>query len=139
MASFWDLPTPANWNVQNVQICRFTQATFSKLTKHWNQNNFEETLEPNLFLFSLRSNIYCRPCVLIFASLGLIGLAQKPFSYHQYSEWSVRKYQKIRKKNYGLNFWKQDFSNFLLQNLKIDFISHKCIQLGFVYCKDYNS
>ena len=63
---------------------------------------------------------------------------QKPFSYHQYSEWSVRKYRKIRKKIYGLNFWKQDFSNFLLQNLKIDFISHKCIQFAFVYCKDYN-
>ena len=37
-----------------------------------------------------------------------------------------------------MNFWKQDFSNFLLINLKIDFISHKCIQFAFVYCKDYD-
>ena len=45
---------------------------------------------------------------------------------------------KSEKKIYRLNFWKQDFSNFLQQNLKIDFISHKCIQFAFVYCKDYN-
>ena len=56
------------------------------------------------------SRIHFSYHLLEFNQVFWICCQYKPFSYHQYLEWSIKKYRKIRKKIYGLNFRKGHIS-----------------------------